>query len=130
MYILDTNTLIHFFKGISRVAEGLLSKAPKDIGIPSIVLFEIFLGIEKSTSPEKRKKQLEQLISVVNILPFGDNEAWHAAKIRAMLEKQGHPIGPYDVLIAATALSNNGILITHNVKEFSRVDGLRIEDWY
>ncbi len=51
-------------------------------------------------------------------------------KIRATLEKQGRPIGPYDVLIAATALSNNGVLVTHNMREFSRIEGLRIEDWH
>jgi len=130
MYILDTNMLIYFFKGIGRVAEGLLSKAPKDIGIPSIVLFEIMVGIEKSTSPGKRKKQLGQLSGAVNILSFGHKEAEQAALIRAKLERQGLPIGPYDVLIAATALSNRSTLVTHNVKEFSRVEGLQIEDWY
>jgi tRNA(fMet)-specific endonuclease VapC len=130
MYILDTNTLIYFFKGIGRVAEGVLSKAPKDIGIPAIVLFEIMVGIEKSTSPGKRRKQLEQLAGAVNILAFGHKEAELAATIRAGLERQGLPIGPYDVLIAATALSNHGTLVTHNVNEFSRVEGLQLEDWY
>jgi tRNA(fMet)-specific endonuclease VapC len=130
MYVLDTNTLIYFFKGIGKVAEKLLSIPPKNIGLPSIVLYEILVGIAKSISPEKRTFQLEQLATTVNILPFGRKEAGYAAKIRAGLETKGQPIGPYDVLIAATAISNNGILVTHNLNEFQRVDGLRIEDWY
>jgi len=130
MYILDTNTVIYFFKGVGDVAEKLLSVPPKEIGLPSVVPYEIYVGIAKSTSPEKRRQQLEQLVSVVNLFPFGLNEAQCAAKIRADLETRGCPIGPYDVLIAATALIHNGILVTHNVNEFSRVDNLRIEDWF
>jgi tRNA(fMet)-specific endonuclease VapC len=63
-------------------------------------------------------------------LPFGIDEVRCAASIRANLEKKGTPIGPYDVLIAGTALSNKGILVTHNTKEFERVEGLQLEDWY
>jgi tRNA(fMet)-specific endonuclease VapC len=130
MYILDTNTLIYFFKGIGNVSTYLLSKPPKSIGIPTIVLFELQVGISKSTSPEKRRMQLESLISSVNVLPLGLDEAKCAANIRADLEKQGKTIGPYDVLIAGTALSNTGVLVTHNTSEFSRIKGLQIEDWY
>jgi len=130
MYVLDTNTLIYFFKGLGNVAEKLLAVAPKDIGLPSIVVFELEVGIGKSTSPEKRVKQLNHLLDVVTVLPFGRYEAGHAAEIRTKLETVGKPIGPYDILIAATALSSGGILVTHNTKEFKRIDGLRIEDWY
>jgi tRNA(fMet)-specific endonuclease VapC len=130
MYVLDTNTLIYFFKGMGKVAERILATPPKDIGIPAIVLFEILTGIAKSTSPEKRKRQLEQLIEIVRVLPFGVKEAKYAAEIRADLETKGCPIGPYDTLIAATALSTNGLLITHNINEFSRVNGLQAEDWF
>ena len=130
MYVLDTNTLIYFFKGMGKVAEKLLTIPPKDIGLPAIVLFEIMVGIAKSTSPEKRKYQFEQFMDVVNILPFGPKEAAQAADIRAGLERKGLTIGPYDILIAATALSNSSPLVTHNLKEFSRVDGLEVEDWF
>lgn len=130
MYLLDTNTLIYFFKGIGDVANILLSKAPKDIFIPSIALYELEVGIAKSTKPQKRRKQLESLISRINISSFGSQEAKVAAMIRANLEGKGTPIGPYDTLIAGTALSNNAILVTHNTKEFRRVKGLNIEDWY
>jgi tRNA(fMet)-specific endonuclease VapC len=130
MYILDTNTLIYFFKGIGNVSTSLIDKPPKSISIPVIALFELEVGISKSTFPEKRRRQLESLVSVVSILSFGHVEAKYAAAIRADLEKQGRPIGPYDVLIAGTALANKGILVTHNTKEFARIDGLQIEDWY
>ena len=130
MYILDTNTLIYFFKGIGNVSTYLLRKPPKTIAIPTVVLFELEVGISKSKSPKKRRGQLESFISPVNILPFGLDEVRWAATIRADLEKQGKPIGPYDVFIAGTAMANKGVLVTHNTSEFSRIKGLQIEDWY
>lgn len=129
MYILDTNTLIYFFKGIGNVADKLLAASPKDIGIPAVVIYELEYGIARSTSPKKRMKQLEELFSLVEVLPFGNEEAKTSATIRASLEKKGTPIGPYDVLIAGTALSKQGILVTSNTKEFSRVPKLKIIDW-
>jgi tRNA(fMet)-specific endonuclease VapC len=130
MYVLDTNTLIYFFKGLGAVAENLLAKTPKEIAIPSIVIFELEVGIAKSTSPQKRKQQLRELESLIQILPFGYSEALAASSIRTGLEKQGLLIGPYDILIAAIALSNKGTLVTHNTKKFARVKGLLLEDWY
>jgi len=130
MYILDTNTLIYFFKGEGNVSDYLLSKSPKEIGIPAVVLYELELGIAKSKSPQKRLKQLETITSVVRILPFDKQEAKTSALIRAQLESKGTPIGPYDLLIAGTALSFQGILVTHNTKEFQRVQGLNLEDWF
>ena len=130
MYLLDTNTLIYFFKDIGNVAETLLSKSPKNISIPSIVLYELEVGIAKSNNPKKRKKQLEALTSRITVQPFTSREAEVAAMIRADLEKQGTPIGPYDTLIAGTALSVNATLVTNNTKEFQRVAGLSLEDWF
>lgn len=129
-FVLDTNTLIYFFKGMGRVAQQLMSVPPRDIGLPAIVVFELQVGIAKSVSPERRTMQLTQLIDVVQVLPFGLNEARHVADIRASLEAQGQPIGPYDILIAATACAVNGTLVTHNIKEFKRIGGLQIEDWF
>ncbi len=130
MYLLDTNTIIYFFKGLGNVAEILLSKAPEDIAIPAIVLYELEVGIAKSSNPKKRKIQLESLVSRIAVLPFTEKEAEISAKIRAELEKQGSPIGPLDNLIAGIALYSNTVLVTHNLKEFSRVKGLIIEDWF
>ena len=130
MYILDTNTLIYFFKGTGNVSASVLNKPPRSIGIPTIVLFELEVGIAKSTSPKKRRLQMESLISTVNILPLGHEEVKCAAAIRADLENRGKPIGPYDVLIAGTAVAHRGVLVTHNTSEFERIDGLQLEDWY
>ena len=129
MFILDTNTLIYFFKGLGNVADNLLAVSPKDIGIPAVVLYELEYGIAKSSSPKKRTKQLEELCALVEILTFGNKEAKTSATIRAVLEKKGTPIGPYDVMIAGTALSRQGVLVTNNTKEFRRVPKLQITDW-
>jgi tRNA(fMet)-specific endonuclease VapC len=130
LYLLDTNTLIYFFKDMGNVAEALLSKSPRDISIPAIALYELEVGIAKSNNPQKRKKQLEILVSRIAVLPFASKEAEVAARIRAELENLGTPIGPYDTLIAGIALSSNATLVTHNTKEFSRVEGLGLEDWF
>ena len=130
MYLLDTNTLIYFFKGVGNVAKNLLNHSPREIGIPSIVLFELEVGIAKSSAPDKRMKQLEEIISIVSIIDFTAKEAKVAAVIRAQLEKAGTPIGPFDILIGATALANQSTLVTHNTTEFSRIAKLPIEDWY
>ena len=129
MYILDTNTLIYFFKGVGNVANHLLAVSPKDIGIPAVVLYELEYGISRSTSPKKRIRQLQELCALVEVLPFGNEEAKFSASVRAHLEKKGTPIGPYDVMIAGTALSKQGILVTNNTKEFRRVPKLKIVDW-
>jgi tRNA(fMet)-specific endonuclease VapC len=130
MYVLDTNTLIYFFKGIGNVADILFSKSPDNIKIPAIVLYELEFGIARSTSPRKRKQQLAALTATIDVLPFSTEAAKSSASIRAQLEKSDKAIGPYDVLIAGTALVNQGTLVTHNVKEFNRVKGLISEDWY
>ena len=130
MFLLDTNTLIYFFKGIGNVSKNLLSKSPKDIGIPSIVVYELEVGIAKSKSPSKRIEQLQNLTAIVKIIPFGTNEARASARIRAELEEKGITIGAYDILISGMALALPAILVTHNIKEFERIQKLQVEDWY
>ena len=130
MYILDTNTLIYYFKGMGNVSQKLLSKSPQNIGVPAIVLYELEVGIAKSDSPKKRMKQLQEIISLINIIPFSEKEAKVSASIRAILEKKGTPIGPYDILIAGTALAHQAVLVSRNTSEFELVDKLQIENWY
>jgi tRNA(fMet)-specific endonuclease VapC len=130
MYVLDTNTLIYYFKGQGQVAQNMAQVRPQDIVISTIVLFELEVGIAKSNSPAKRMQQLQQLLSRVRLVAFDREAAGAAAIIRARLEQQGTPIGPMDVLIAGTAVSLQADLVTHNVGEFSRIGGLSIMDWY
>lgn len=130
MFALDSNTLIYYFKDMGNVSDNLLQLSPKDIGVPSIVVYELEVGIAKSTAPEKRTQQLKTFLSAVTVLPFAEAEAQSAAFIRADLEKQGQPIGSYDILVAATALANNATLVTRNIAEFSRVQNLKIVNWY
>jgi tRNA(fMet)-specific endonuclease VapC len=130
MYVLDTNTLIYYFKGQGQVAKYLAAVPPQDIVISTIVLFELQVGIAKSPAPAKRTQQLQQLLSRVNLVPFDRDAALAAATIRAQLERLGTPIGPIDVLIAGVAMSRQEAIVTHNVGEFSRVVGLSIVDWY
>ena len=130
MYALDTNTVIYFFKNMGHVAQHLFSLPPHEIALPSVVLYELEVGIAKSTAPEKRRAQLKELLTVVRVLPFTENEAAISAKVRATLEQAGTPIGPLDIMIAGTALASQATLVTHNTKEFARIDGLRLEDWF
>lgn len=129
MYLLDTNTLIYFFKGIGNVANTLFSFSPKDIAIPSIVIYEIQVGIAKSNNPQKREEQLAQLLSQISVVDFTCKEAKACANIRADLESKGTPIGPIDTLIAGYALSGGYTLVTNNTKEFERISGLKLENW-
>ena len=130
MYALDTNTVIYFFKDMGNVASHLFSVPPHEIALPSVVLYELQVGIAKSSSPEKRSSQLDELLTVVRVLTFSEHETAITARIRAALEKAGTPIGPLDIMIAGIALAHQATLVTHNTKEFSRIDGLRLEDWF
>lgn len=130
MYALDTNTVIYFFKDQGRVKERLFAKAPQEIIIPTIVIYELEVGIQKSGASSRKMHELTAFINACRISPFDAKEARAAAKIRVGLEKHGNLIGPIDVLIAATAIANNLTLVTHNSKEFKRVSGLKVDDWY
>lgn len=130
MYLLDTNTVIYFFKGLGNISKNLFTVSPKDIFIPSIVVYELEVGIAKSNDSQKREEQLKRLLSQINVIDFTQKEAIESAKIRANLEKKGTPIGAMYVLIAGCAKANNLILVTRNTKEFERVENLRMVDWY
>jgi tRNA(fMet)-specific endonuclease VapC len=133
MFALDTNTLIYFFMGSGRVAERLLATAPTEIVIPAISVYEIETGIAKSREPgkrRKRRKQFDQLLELVAVLPFDRAAANHAAAVRAVLEDTGQPIGPLDTLIAGTVLAHNATLVTRNLREFERVPKLLLVNWF
>jgi len=130
MYLLDTNTLIYFFKQQGNVSERLLNTTPSEIAISLLTVYEIEVGLAKSSDPLRRRNQFEEFLSVVKLIPFDQNEARISAQLRAILEKIGKPIGPIDTLIAGSALAHGATLITHNLSEFERVPGLAVEDWF
>ncbi len=130
MWFLNTNICIYFLNGTnSTVRDRLLSTAPVDIAIPAIVKAELLFGASKSKHRAIVSEKLNQFLGIFEIVPFGDEATSVYADIRATLETKGSPIGPNDLLIAATVLYHNGILVTNNVREFSRVPGLKIENW-
>lgn len=130
MYALDTNSVIDFFRGAGRVAERLGATSPESVALPAVVLYELEFGVAKSSAPEHRRAQLAALVAVTDVLPFGAAEAAVAGRIRADLERAGTPIGPIDTLIGATALSHGATLVTRNVREFGRIQGLAVESWF
>lgn len=130
MYVLDTNTLIYFFRGQGKVAERLLATPPAEVAIPAVSVYELEVGIAKSTQPTKRRRQFDELLETITVLPFDRAAAAAAAGVRFVLEKAGRPIGPLDTLIAGTALAHRAILVTHNTREFKRVSKLELVDWY
>jgi len=130
MFLLDSNSLIHLFGGRGRVTANFLQTPPQEIAIPVIALYELETGIAKSSFPDKRRAQLDDLLSLLHVLPCGPAEARASARIRADLEGRGLMIGPLDTLIAGTALSHSATLVTHNTDEFKRVQGLSLVDWY
>ena len=129
-YLLDTNTLIYYFKGLGNVKERLLACQPSEIVLSSVVYYELQVGILKSTSPQKRIAQLAILKNQVSWVDFDEKSAQATAQVRVELERIGKPIGSYDVQIAGMAVANDLILVTHNTGEFGRVSGLKLEDWF
>lgn len=130
MFVLDTNTLIYFFKGQGRIAERLLSMPPAEIAVPAVAVYELEVGIAKSSQPTKRRRQLDDLLDAISVWPFDRSAANAAATIRARLEAKGESIGTLDILIAGTALSKRAILVTRNEREFKRVQGLSVANWF
>lgn len=132
MLVLDSNTISYYFRGDPQVVPRLQAMRPADLGVPAIVEYELRYGLLR-LPPEAatpRLAGLNQLLRPMQRLPFDQECAEHAARLRATLEAAGQPIGPHDVLIAATALRHNATLVTRNVREFARVPTLRWINWH
>lgn len=127
MYLLDTNAVIAALKGHVDVLTRIRAQSPQDIAISAIVAHELYYGAFRSKRLEENLERVDAL--QFRTLEFDHDDARAAGEIRACLSAMGSPIGPYDVLIAGQALSRSLILVTRNGREFSRIDGLKIEDW-
>ncbi len=129
-YFLDTNICIYYLKGINtNIKRKLLEKHPDDIKIASIVKAELLYGAEKSIQKKDNLTKVQDFLFPFEIIPFANEETYTYSIIRSTLEKKGKIIGPNDLLIASIVLENDGILVTNNVKEFKRIDRLKIENW-
>ena len=129
-YLLDTNICIYLIKKhppevLARFQQTQL----KQLHISTITVFELYFGIEKNNSQQRNLTALENFIAPLMLVDFSVESAKKAAKIRSVLQKQGTPIGAYDLQIAAIAVAENMTLLTNNVREFERVKGLKYENW-
>jgi len=129
-YLLDTNVCIKYLNGKSeKIREHIESLNPEDIVLCSIVKAELFYGAMKSRYPDKNLEKQQKFINCFVSLSFNDDSAKIYGDIRSQLEKLGTPIGPNDTLIAAIAVQNETILVTHNTHEFGRIKNLNTTDW-
>ena len=129
-YLLDTNIIAYYLKGeFPAISKHFETVRADEICIPSIVIAEIEYGAQKSKDYEKTISVYRSFTRNFKCLGFDDKETASYGLIRRQLEKEGTPIGPNDLVIAATAIANDMILVTHNIREFSRIKGLKVEDW-
>jgi tRNA(fMet)-specific endonuclease VapC len=129
LILLDATVLIHYLKGDVRIAAAIRKTARTELALPSIVFYELEYGTLRSGMPERRRRQLEIALVSIERIPFDTDAAMAAARVRIGLEKRGLRIGPLDLLIAGTAMSRGATLVTNNLAEFSRIDGLHVTDW-
>ena len=128
-WLLDTNLCIRVLRDRPAGLRERFNREANALCISTIVLTELLYGAEKSARPAENRRAVEQFAARLTVLPFDDAAAAHAGNIRATLERQGQPISGYDVLIAGHARSRGLVVVTGNLREFTRVEGLRSEDW-
>ncbi len=129
-YLLDTCVISDFVKGNKKTLQKIKSLLPSDLAVSSVTIMELKYGLQ--LNPQRAKKIapiVNSLINNITILPYITDSADKTAYIRAELKIQGTPIGPYDIMIAGTALEHNLIMVTANTKEFNRIEQLIIENW-
>ena len=129
-WMLDTDTCIALIKRHPESAlKKLRGKSTGQVGISSITLGELAFGASKSSRAKDSHAALAEFLLPLDVAKFDEHAALQYGEVRAQLARVGTPIGPLDTLIAAHALAIDAILVTHNTREFGRVDGLRIDDW-
>ncbi len=130
MYLLDTNICIYIMKRKPAEVLSRLKDAWEDgVALSSMTLAELEFGVCHSANPAKNEQALLRFLLPFTVLPFGAEAAAAYGRIRHELQREGTPIGLMDMLIAAHAKSENLILVTNNVREFSRVPNLQVENW-
>lgn len=129
-YFLDTNIISYIIKGkYPKIIEHLKRIPAQSIVIPSVVKAELEFGARNSGMYEKVIVPCMTFLEPFDVKDFDSDASYYYGLIRQELSEKGTPIGPNDLLVASTVMAHNGTLITHNTKEFSRIDDLRVEDW-
>jgi tRNA(fMet)-specific endonuclease VapC len=130
-YFLDTNICIYaLHRRVPQVLKTLLSKKKDELVISTLVVAELATGVEGSQRVEANQSALRAFLSEMTIEPWPEAAAWHYAREIQRLKKQGRLIGTIDLMLGCQTLADvGGILVTHNVREFERIEGLCIEDW-
>ena len=129
-WMLDTDTCIAIIKGKpASVLKKLRGKSVGQVGISSITLGELAFGAAKSSRREEAHAALSEFLLALEIASFDNDAAASYGQLRASLEKRGTPLGPLGTLIGAHAVALDVVLVTHNTREFSRIDSLRLDDW-
>jgi tRNA(fMet)-specific endonuclease VapC len=130
IYLIDTNVCIRYLRApLSQIAKKLAATPPNAISLSAITVAELVRGAYRSMQVVNNLNQVNTLVAQFICLPLDQAVATEAGRIDAELIARGSRIGPYDTLIAATAFTHNLTLVTHNMAEFNRVTGLRLEDW-
>ena len=127
--MLDTNIAIYVIKRRPPEALAIFNQNANLLCISAITLAELMHGVEKSSRPERNLNEVEDFVSRLSVLEYGEKSAAHYGEIRSNLERKGTPIGVNDLHIAGHARSEGLTLVTNNTKEFERVEGLRLENW-
>ena len=130
-YLLDTDTCVAVLRGDEAAVARVREEAPDDLAVASITHYELLYGVERCEGRRRarERRKVEEFLGVLHELPFTSDTARVAATVRRGLENDGRPIGPMDLLIAATAKETNLRVITRNLTEFNRVPGLICETW-
>lgn len=129
-FLLDANACIRLINGTSQaLIERLALRVPTELGVPAIVEGELAYGAYNSAHAAENLRLVLRFLEPFAIVPFDSACAYHYGRIRAELKRQGVPIGANDLLIAATAVANDLVLVTNNTREFARVVGLVTQDW-
>jgi len=130
VYLLDTNIISYWMRGDKSIIERIKKQVPADLSLSTITLAEILYGIEKSPIKKKeRRLKIKQISLLLGLYSFDEAAAVKYAVIRTQLEREGMVISERDTQIASIAMANKLTVVTHNVKEFSRVSKLKVEDW-
>ncbi len=129
MYLIDTNICIYAMKGLYPSLNQRLIEDWENIYVSSVTVGELEYGAAKSRWGKRTRQTLYAFLANYQIIPFDENDAIYFGKLRAELTTKGIPIGAYDIMISAQGVARNLIVVTHNTKEFSRIHGLKLEDW-